>query len=201
MLDDERRRLRERLRTLPIDGTYAERARRLRSLLEEMGIHCDETAELQDADAVLLASGRGADAMIAARLSDEERFYAYARLVARLLIGHMHAPIDAKIEYEQPTGSKQEREEDKTVMTFADALVEGELARAPRPIYEDVPRFTLAFTPRTAVRSTLGGFHLWSDFWYKRSDMYRRWRSRRGVSKAIDRIVVVMNERGAAASG
>ena len=56
-------------------------------------------------------------------------------------------------------------------------------------------KLTLAFTPRTAARSTLGGFHLWSDFWYKRSNMYRHWRSRRDVSNAITRIVGALDDR------
>lgn len=195
MLDGARRQLRERLRTLPADGTATERTRRLRALLEEMGIHCDDTAELQDVDAVLLASGRGTEALVAARLDDVARHRTYARLVARLLVGEMHAPMDAKIEYPgvNKTSRKQEREEDAVVVTFASALAEGALDRAPRPLYQDVPKLTLAFTPRTAARSTLGGMHLWSDFWYKRSGMYRRWRSRRDVSNAIGRVCVILD--------
>lgn len=195
MLDGARRQLRERLRTLPADGTATERTRRLRALLEEMGIHCDDTAELQDVDAVLLASGRGTEALVAARLDDVARHRTYARLVARLLVGEMHAPMDAKIEYPgvNKASRKQEREEDAVVVTFASALAEGALDRAPRPLYQDVPKLTLAFTPRTAARSTLGGMHLWSDFWYKRSGMYRRWRSRRDVSNAIGRVCVILD--------
>jgi hypothetical protein len=200
MLDEARRQLRDRLRTLPADGDAIERTRRLRALLEEMGIHCDDTAELQDVDAVLLASSRGTEALVAARLDDAARHRTYARLVARLLVGEMHAPMDAKIEYPRAhkTGRKHEREEDAVVVTFASALAEGALDRAPRPLYEDVPKLTLAFTPRTAARSTLGGMHLWSDFWYKRSNMYRRWRSRRDVSKAIGRVCVILDSPGAA---
>jgi hypothetical protein len=200
MLDEARRQLRDRLRTLPADGDARDRTLRLRALLEEMGIHCDDTAELQDVDAVLLASKRGAEALVAARLDDASRHRTYARLVARLLVGEMHAPIDAKIEYPDvhKTSKKQEREEDAVVVSFASALAEGALERAPRPLYEDVPKLTLAFTPRTAARSTLGGMHLWSDFWYKRSNMYRRWRSRRDVSDAIGRVCVILDSPGAA---
>jgi hypothetical protein len=195
MLDDTRRQLRDRLRMLPTLGDAADRTRRLRSLLEEMGIRCDDSSELQDVDAVILASKRGTEALVAARLDDETRHRTYARIVARLLVGELHAPIDAKIEYHDVhnTSTRQEREEDALVVSFASALAEGELDRAPRPLYEDVPRLTLAFTPRTAARSTLGGFHLWSDFWYKRSGMYRRWRSRRDVSKAIGRVCVILD--------
>ena len=197
VLDDTRRQLRNRLRTLPLDGDARLRTYRLRTMLEEMAVHCDDTAELQDVDAVLLTSARGTEALIAARLDDDGRLRTYARIVARVLVGEMHGPIDAKIEYpsKHATASRQEREEDALVAFLAGALVDGRLDAAPRPLFEDVPKLTLAFTPRTAARSTLGGFHLWSDFWYKRSNMYRRWRSRRDVSKAIGRICVALDHR------
>jgi len=195
VLDETRRQLRDRVRTLPGDGSAALRANRLRVMLEEMGVHCDETAQLQDVDAVLLASARGTEAVIAARLTDEERHRVYARIVARLLVGEIHAPIDAKMEYSagHATASREEREEDAMVAGLAGALVDGRLAAAPRPLYEDVPKLTFAFTPRTAARSTLGGLHQWSVLWYKRSNMYRRWRARRDVSHAIERICIVLD--------
>jgi hypothetical protein len=201
--DDTRRQLRERVRRLPTDGDARTRCRRLRAMLEEMGVHCDETAELQDVDAVLLASSRGTEALIAARLDDEGRRNAYARIVARLLVGVLHAPMDAKMEYAGAHANpfRQEREEDGVVVYFGRALADGRLDAAPRPLYEDVPKLTLAFTPRTAARSTLGGFHLWSDFWYKRSNMYRRWRSGRGVSNAIERVCVMLNPGQPAPAG
>lgn len=197
VLDDTRRQLRSRLRSLPLDGDVRLRTYRLRAMLEEMAVHCDDTAELQDVDAVLLTSARGTEALIAARLDDAKRLRTYARIIARLLVGEMHGPIDAKIEYpaKHATGSRQEREEDAVVAFLAGALVDGRLDAAPRPLFEDVPKLTLAFTPRTAARSTLGGFHLWSDFWYKRSNMYRHWRSRRDVSHAITRIVGALDDR------
>lgn len=193
-LDDARRQLGSRLRTMPSEGDSHLQARRLRGMLEEMGVRCDESVDLHDADGVLLASTHGTEALVAARLNDEQRHHVYARLVARLLLTHIHGPIDAKIEYPdtvKPIGF--DREESAAVETLAHALMEGRLDRAPRPIYEEVPKFTFAFTPRTAARSTLGGFHLWSGFWYRRSNMYRRWRSRRDVSDAIGRVCVMLN--------
>jgi hypothetical protein len=201
-VDETRRQLRDRLRLLPHDGEPRERTLRLRALLEEMGVRCDETAELQDADAILLSSGRGTEALIASRLDDEGRYHAYTRIVARLIIGQMHQPIDARIEYpsKHTTISRQEKEEDAAVAKFATALAEGRLDLAPRPLYEDVPKLTLAFTPRTAALSTLGGMHLWSDYWYRRSTMYRWWRSRKDVSSAIRRVCVMLNPSPPAAA-
>ena len=194
VLDETRRQLRDRLRSLPGDGSSVTRAARLRLLLEEMGVDCDETADLQDVDAVLLASARGTEALIAARLTDDERHRVYARIVARLLVGELHAPIDAKMEYAgEHATTREEREEDAVVAGLAGALVDGRLDAAPRPLYDDVPRLTFAFTPRTAARSTLGGLHQWSVLWYKRSNMYRRWRARRDVSHAIERICIVLD--------
>ncbi len=194
VLDETKRQLRDRLRSLPGDGSAVTRAARLRLLLEEMGVDCDETADLQDVDAVLLASARGTEALIAARLTDDERHRVYARIVARLLVGELHAPIDAKMEYAgEHATTREEREEDAVVAGLAGALVDGRLDAAPRPLYDDVPRLTFAFTPRTAARSTLGGLHQWSVLWYKRSNMYRRWRARRDVSHAIERICIVLD--------
>jgi hypothetical protein len=201
-LDDTRRQLRERVRHMPVDGDPRAGVRRLRTLLQEMGVRCDDTAELQDADAILLTSGRGMEAMVASRLDDEGRYHAYSRIVARLIVGQMHEPIDAKIEYpaKHITISREEKEEDATVAKFATALAEGNLDLAPRPLYEDVPKLQLAFTPRTAAQATLGGMHLWSDFWYRRSTMYRWWRSRPKVSSVIKRVCVFLNPRRPAAA-
>jgi hypothetical protein len=195
VLDETRRQLRDRVRTLPGDGNAAARANRLRMLLEEMGVHCDETAALQDVDGVLLASARGTEAVIAARLTDDERHRVYARIIARLLVGEIHPPMDAKMEYSagHATAFREDREEDAMVDGLAGALVSGRLDAAPRPLYDDVPKLTFAFTPRTAARSTLGGLHQWSVIWYKRSNLYRRWRARRDVSHAIERICFVLD--------
>lgn len=200
---DTRRTLRERLRMLPTSGNARQRTLRLRALLQELGIRCDETPELQDLDAILLTSARGTDALIASRLDDDQRLIAYARLIARILVGELHAPLDAKMEYADDSiaPSKREREEERMVLSLAQAIIDGRLDAAPRPLYEDVPKLTFAFTPRSAARSTLGGFHLWSDFWYKRSNMYRRWRSRRDVSDAIGRVCVMLDPMSGLAAG
>ena len=195
--EETRRQLRERLRFLPMLGDARTRSKRLRAVLEELGIHCDESADLQDLDAVLFSSARGADAMIASRLDDEQRLTAYARLAARLLACEMQLPVDASMEYADDAlaPSKREREEERMLMKLAWAIREGHLDLAPRQLYEDVPKLTLAFTPRSAARSTLGGFHWWSGFWYRRSRMYRAWRSRRDVSTAIVRVIGLLDPR------
>src|SRR4029078_8434842 len=102
----------------------------------------DDMAELQDVDAVLLTSARGTEALIAARLDNSARLRTNARIVARLLVGEMHGPIDAKIEYpaKHATASRQEREEDAVVAFLAGALSDGRVDAAPRAIFQDAPR-------------------------------------------------------------
>jgi hypothetical protein len=185
-----RRALRERVRALPAVGDDRARVRRLRAVLEEVGVHCDDTADLHDVDAVLFASGRGTEALVAARLDDADRLVAYARIVARLLAGNLTAPVDFKIEYADSSDapSKRERDEERLVLSLAHAIASGHIDEAPRPLFEDVPAFTFAFTPRAISRSTLGGFHWWSNLWYRRSGTYRAWRRQRGVTNAIGRV-------------
>jgi hypothetical protein len=194
--------LRDRVRTLPAGGETRMRTRRLRAVLEEAGVTCDDRADLHDVDAVVLASERGVDAMIASRLDDEQREMAYARIIARLLAGGLKSPIDFKAEYADSNDvpHPREREEERMVVALARAITSGQLDTAPRPLFEDVPAFTLAFTPRTAARSTLGGFHWWSGYWYKRSNMYRAWRARPGVSNAIERVCGILNRASAPAA-
>jgi hypothetical protein len=198
MFHGTRRALRERVRGLPADGDPGLRYRRLRAVLEEVGVHCDDTADLHDVDAVLLASGRGTEALIAARLDDGERVVGYARIIARLLTGDLTAPVDFKIEYADSSDapSKRERDEERMVLTLAQAIASGHIDEAPRPLFQDVPAFTFAFTPRSISRSTLGGFHWWSNLWYRRSGTYRAWRRRRDVSDAIGRVCGIL-ARGA----
>jgi hypothetical protein len=190
MQDDARRGLIERVRTMPADGDLPTRLGRLRALLQEFGIDCDESVDLHDLDAALFASSHGTEAVVSSRLDEAQRLVAYARLIARLMMGELHGPLDANFEYadDRMAPSRREREEERMIIALAHAIADGRLDTAPRPLYQEVPKLTLAFTPRSAARSTLGGFHLWSDYWYKRSNMYRRWRSRRDVSNAIRRV-------------
>ena len=93
--DEARRALRDRLRALPADGETRVRIARLRALLQELGIRCDDSADLHDLDAIMLASVHGTDALIASRLDDEQRLDAYARLIARRLTPLERLPVRA----------------------------------------------------------------------------------------------------------
>src|SRR6185295_14620014 len=120
-------------------------------------------------------------ALIAARLNDDERHHAYARIVARLLVSEIHPPMDAKMEYAGAhwTASREEREEDAMVQGLAGALVDARLDAAPRPLYDDVPKLTFAFTPRTPRREPRHRAHLLRPRRDPRRNLIRAWGSRR----------------------
>jgi hypothetical protein len=87
------------------------------------------------------------------------------------------APVDIKIEYTDANAAPSRRSaEERMVLPGARSRPAG--LRRPRPLFEDVPSFA-GVHAALAARSTLGGFHLWSGYWYRRSNMYRRWRARR----------------------
>jgi len=128
-------------------------------------------------------------------LDADEAWELMSRIVARLLTGELTAPVDFKIEYADSSDapSKRERDEERLVLSLAHAIASGHIDEAPRPLFEDVPPFTFAFTPRTISRSTLGGFHWWSNLWYRRSGTYRAWRRQRGVTNAIGRVCGILD--------
>src|ERR1700680_1628590 len=63
-----------RLHTLPSNpwGPH-QRASAARRLLEELGVHCDESATLHDLKGFLLSSPRGTEMVVSRDLTDEER--------------------------------------------------------------------------------------------------------------------------------
>ena len=64
-----------------------QRAVAARRLLEELGVHCDETAVLHDLKGFLMSSPRGTEMVVSRDLSDDERVGVYAHLIAHALLG------------------------------------------------------------------------------------------------------------------
>jgi 8-oxo-dGTP pyrophosphatase MutT (NUDIX family) len=64
-----------------------QRATAARRLLEELGVHCDESAALHDLKGFLLSSPRGTEIVVCRDLGDEERLEVYAHLIAHALLG------------------------------------------------------------------------------------------------------------------
>ena len=77
-----------RLHTLPsTPWEPRQRAAAARRLLEELGVHCDETAALHDLKGFLLSSPRGTEMVVSRDLDDEQRLEVYAHLIAHALLG------------------------------------------------------------------------------------------------------------------
>ncbi|MCA1644544.1 MAG: hypothetical protein LC797_03435 [Chloroflexi bacterium] len=77
-----------RLHPLPSHGWQPQqRASATRRLLEELGVHCDESAVLHDLKGFLLSSPRGTEMVVSRDLSDDERVEVYAHLIAHALLG------------------------------------------------------------------------------------------------------------------
>lgn len=184
--------LSRRLRTLPFSGTAADRAERFRRLLEECGVRCDETLTLNGLVAVLIASNRGTEALVAAGLSDERRCDTYARIVARLLLDQPAGFIDARFEYAGQLPSHlrpDERTRQVLVDGLASALADGEIEKAPRALYliddGEEPAHAGAALQRLLDR--------WSLALYRRSGLYRRLRARRDVAAALGRVSLALS--------
>src|ERR1700694_212267 len=77
-----------RLHTVPTNpwGPH-QRASAARRLLEELGVHCDESAVLHDLKGFLLSSPRGTEMVVSRDLTDEERLEVYAQPSAHAVLG------------------------------------------------------------------------------------------------------------------
>ncbi len=191
--------LSRRLRTLPFSGTAADRAERFRRLLEECGVRCDESLAMTGLVAVIIASHRGTEALVAAGLSDERRCDTYARIVARLLLDQPAGFIDARFEYAGPLPSHarpDERARQILVEGLASALADGEIEKAPRALYliddDGEPPHARAALQRLLDR--------WSLALYQRSSLYRRLRARRDVAAALGRVSLALSGSAPAAA-
>src|SRR5688500_4321943 len=58
----------------------------VRRTLEELGIHCEADAGLQDLKGFMIASPRGAEIVVSERLGEDERLGVYAHLLAHALL-------------------------------------------------------------------------------------------------------------------
>lgn len=191
--------LSRRLRTLPFSGTAADRAERFRRLLEECGVHCDESLAMNGLVAVVLASPRGTEALIAAGLPDERRCDTYARIVARLLLDQPAGFIDARFEYAGPLpahAKPDERAQQILVEGLASALADGDIAKAPRALYliDD------GAEPSRAGAALQRLLDRWSLALYRRSALYRRLRARPDVAAALGRVSLALSGPAPAAA-
>lgn len=166
-------------RASPVPDASHIRAVITRRLLEELGVHCDETASLRDLKGFLLSSARGTEIVVSRYLSDEDRVEVYAHLVAHALLGPDLGGLQLASQLEYVPGhepdhrSAQQAREEAVADAVARAIVEGRLEAAPRLVYcRDLGpgrgRLSLA---------VLRGLHVGSLALYRRSRSYQRLRS------------------------
>lgn len=150
-----------------------------RRLLEELGVHCDESAALQDLKGFLMTSAHGTEIVTRRDLTDAERAEVYAHLVAHALLGpdlQGLAPT-AKFEYtagRAPGGRPaHEVQEERMADAVARAILEGRLEAAPRLVYcRDLG------PGRGPLRyAVMQGVHRGSLALYRRSRKYQQLRS------------------------
>jgi hypothetical protein len=167
-----------------------QRASAARRLLEELGVHCDESAVLHDLKGFLLSSPRGTEIVVCRDLGDEERLEVYAHLVAHALLGAdtPELALAARFEYVagRAPGSRppHEIQEEIVADSVARAILAGRLEAAPRLVYcRDLGPGRGPFS-----RAVLRGLHQGSLALYRRSRSYQRLRSLPVVSALTTRV-------------
>jgi hypothetical protein len=183
------------LRLHPVPNTAStwearERAAVARRLIEELGVHCDESAVLHDLKGFLLSSPRGTEMVLSRDLTDDERLEVYAHLIAHALLGPdgPELALAARFEY-VPGRAPEERpahelREAELADAVARAILNGCLEAAPRLIYcRDLGPGRGRFS-----RAVLRGLHEGSLALYRRSRSYQRLRSLPVMTALTERV-------------
>jgi len=171
----------------------------VRRTLEELGIHCESEANLQDLKGFMIASPRGAEIVISERLGEDERLGVYAHLLAHALLEQVAGEDElpgsfySRLEYvegREPAGrSNAERHSEMVADALAKAILRGRLDGAPMYSY----RHKREPARNRGLRPRLGRF--WLDlchrtslalFWH--SPKYQKLRARREMSALIRRV-------------
>ena len=159
--------------------TWPSRASAARRLLEELGIHCDENAVLQDLKGFLLSSPYGSEIVMRHDLTDAERLEVYAHLIAHALLGEELPELALAARFEYVPGRAPGRrpahevQEEAVADAVARAILDGCLEAAPRMVYcRD-----LGPCRGPLSRAVLRGLHRASLALYWRSRSYQRLRS------------------------
>ncbi len=170
----------------------------VRRTLEELGIHCDSDAQLQDLKGFMIASHRGAEIVVSDRLDADERLAVYAHLLAHALIeqGDLlpegQGSFFSRLEYvegrEPADRSDADRRAEMVADALANAILRGRLDGAPAYAYR-VSREPA----RAGLRPRLGHFFLelchrtsLALFWH--SHKYQKLRGRPEMSALVRRL-------------
>lgn len=171
----------------------------LRRMLEEAGIRCEDSEELQDLAAFLISSSRGTEIVLSARLTESERLLAYAHLLAHVLIGRQRGQLMARFEYWQGREpahlSLRERREEMVARSLARAILAGRLEDAPRYLYGPMALPSRRDgVPRAAIQALLVVAHYASLTLYWRSPAYQQLRGLPPVAALVARLNSLLGE-------
>jgi hypothetical protein len=115
----------------------------VRRTLEELGIHCEADAGLQDLKGFMIASPRGAEIVVSERLGPDERLGVYAHLLAHALLENPELQPDgafySRLEYvegRRPKATSAERRAEMVADALAKAILRGRLDGAPQYAYK-----------------------------------------------------------------
>lgn len=185
-------------------ATDAGRAWLIQRTLEELGIHCEESAGLQDLAGFLIASQRGVEIVTSARLSPGERAQVYTQLLAQVLLETGQPPFLVRFEYlagHAPTShSAREVRTRRVAAALARAILEGRLAGAPKLLYQGPPSEPAGSLRRTAADLLLRALHRTSVTLYWRSARYQRLRAWTLTAQVITKVEEILGRPPAVAS-
>ena len=175
----------------------------VRRTLEELGIHCEADAALQDLKGFLIASPRGAEIVVSERLAPEERLLVYAHLLAHALLEEIQGAEAAeggparsffsRLEYvegrEPQDRSGAERRVEMVADALARAILHGRLDVTPQYTYR--PHRQPVRGPN--LRATWGRIvldlcHRTSLALFWRLPPYQRLRSRPEIAELVRRL-------------
>ena len=175
-------------------SSTASRAAAARRLLEELGVHCDDDAVLEDLEGFLISSQYGTEMVVRHDLSDDERVEVYAHLIAHALLGEDLPELALAARFEYVPGRapddrpSREIQEEVVADAVARAILDGRLEAAPRLVYcRDLGPGRGRFS-----RAVLRGLHEGSLALYRRSRRYQRLRSLPVVTALTTRVHSVL---------
>ncbi len=182
----------------------AGRAWLIRRTLEELGIHCEESADLQDLAGFLIASERGVEIVTSTRLTPTEQANVYSQLLAQALLEPSGHPFLVRFEYFAGHGPRRRSAREIRTRRVADAvaraILDGRLDGAPKLLYQGPPNEPPGSLKQTAADLLLRALHRTSVTLYWRSRGYQRVRAWPLTTQVITKVEELLGRPPAVAS-
>ncbi|HEX2173145.1 MAG TPA: hypothetical protein VHL09_11955 [Dehalococcoidia bacterium] len=176
----------------------------IRRTLEELGIHCEEAADLQALAGFLIASERGVEIVTSAGLSPRDQAQVYTQLLAQLLLEPGQLPFLVRFEYlagrDPARRSAREIRTGRVAAALGRAILEGRLHGAPKLLYQGPPIDPPGSLKKTAAHLLLRALHRASVTLYWRSGRYQRLRALPLTTQVITKVEEFLGDPPAVAS-